>query len=108
MSSFVELLRRKAAPTLDVGRNLCMTREHMLPIREFFLSVTDNRWDEVVPAEVPSVCRTKSHLFKVYKSVLHRPDNVNSDPATQKYVTLGVWPLADAILPAASGNVKQI
>lgn len=80
----------------------------MLPIREFFLSVTYNCWDEVVLPEAPSVCRTKSHLFKVYKSVLHRPDNVISDPATQKYVTLGVWPLADAILPAARGNVKEI
>jgi len=80
----------------------------MLPIGECFLSVTHNCPDEAADAELPSVFRTKSHLFKVYKSVSHRPDSVINDPATQKYATLGVWPLTDAILPAARGNVKEI
>lgn len=82
---------------------------HSLFIILYLLPSAQGSWvDLLASLGLFSGDRIEFFRVKAYNIVSHRPDKAIIEPATQKYVALGVWPDVDAILPTARGNVSVI
>lgn len=107
MLPLVRSLRWVVVLTLERGPQL-LKAGHQLFIILHLLPSAQGSWVDLLASGLFSGHRIEFFRVKVYNIVSHRPDKAIIDPATQKYVALGVWPAVDAIRPTARGNVSVI